>query len=332
MESTTPGPESAPQPAYYPPQPQSGYQPPPPRSHAGLIVAIVIGALLLLMLGSCVAVIATIGRTSGGPSSPVGGNGVALIHLDGTIADGGANATGSSPERMIGLLRKADKDSGIRAVLLRINSPGGTVSASQEIAYEVRRMHKPVLADIGDTGASGAYYVASQSDEIMSTPNSAVGSIGVIVELPNVAELLKKIGVSVTVIHEGTFKDAGSPFRAITPTETAMLKEDIKPAYDQFIADVARGRKLPEAKVREMATGWVWPGVVAKKMGLVDKLGNYADAVNEAGRLGGISGEPQVVDYDQTDVFGTLGRLVGAAEQLGTPNAALDRLKGALPQ
>ncbi|HEY3317461.1 MAG TPA: signal peptide peptidase SppA [Coriobacteriia bacterium] len=338
MESSTPVPEDRPQQAggYAPPQAPyptgGGYVPREGGRRTGWIVAAAVIVVLLLTLGGCCAALASIGSRPGGGAAITGNNGIALIHLDGTIQDSGASATGADPVRLIRLLKKADADTHIKAVLLRINSPGGTVSASQEIAMQVARMKKPVVADIGDTGASGAYYIASQSDEIVATPSSAVGSIGVVLTVPNVEELMKKLGIKVTSIHEGTFKDAGSPFRSVTPTETAMLKADIKPAYDQFIADVARGRKLPEAKVREMATGWVWPGVVAKDMGLVDKLGNYSDAVDEAARLGKVSGRPEVVDYDQTDVFGVLSRLAGAAERLGAPSAATDVLKGTVPR
>jgi protease-4 len=143
---------------------------------------------------------------------------------------------------------------------------------------------------------------------------------------------MKKLGVSVTVVHEGTFKDAGSPFRSVTATEKVMLLQDLKPAYDQFIAAVAKGRKLPESKVRAMATGWVWPGVTAKDMGLVDVLGNYADAVTVAGRAGGLGDEPQVIDYDATDIFGVLGRLVGAVERLGAPSALGGTVGGTVPR
>jgi protease IV len=345
MDGNTPQPGPAPGPAApYPGQPTAPYGqpaggPPPPGGYAprqtsgrgGWIIGGIIIVVLLLTLGGCCALFAGIGNRASA-SGTAGGN-IALIHVTGTIQDSGAGATGADPERLIRLLQRADADAGIKAVLLRVNSPGGTVSASQEIAMQVKRMKKPVITDIGDMGASGAYYVASQSDEIVATPSSAVGSIGVILEAPNIEELMKKVGVKVTVIHEGKFKDIGSPFRSITPTEAALLQEDLKPAYDQFIADVAAGRKLPEAKVRDIATGLVWPGVVAKQMGLVDKLGNYSDAVDEAARLGGVRGKPVVVDYDQTDVFGALSRLAGVAEQLAAPSAASDALgKGTVPR
>jgi protease IV len=127
--------------------------------------------------------------------------------------------------------------------------------------------------------------------------------------------------VKVTVVHEGVFKDAGSPFRSVTATEMAMLKDDMKPAYDGFIAAVAKGRDLPEDKVRSMATGWVWPGVTAKGMGLVDELGNYADAVRITGEAGGVGGAPRVIDYDRTDVFGALSQLFSSLERLDVPGA-----------
>lgn len=338
METPSQQPASTPQPQapqappapYAPPYGQAPPYPPARKSRVGWIVLGVVLAVVLLVLGSCVAFIAVVGG-SGSRSAPIG-NAVALIHVDSIIQDGGSSASGVSPERMIKLLRKAERDPSIKAVLLRINSPGGTVSASQEIAMQVERMGKPVIADIGDMGASGAYYIASQCDTIVATPSSAVGSIGVIEEIPNIAELMKKLGVSVTVVHEGTFKDAGSPFRSVTATEKAMLLQDIKPAYNQFIAAVAKGRKLPESKVRAMATGWVWPGVTAKDMGLVDVLGNYADAVAVAGRAGGLGDEPQVIDYDATDIFGALGRLVGAVERLGAPSALGGTAGGTVPR
>lgn len=323
MDATTPTP-----PSY---QPQGGYVPSQGGSKAGWWIAGILVFLLLASLGGCVAVFAAIGSKSGSSTS-LTNRGVALIHLDGTIQDGGANATGSDPERIIRLLRKADADDSIKAILLRINSPGGTVSASQEIAMQVARTKKPVIADIGDVGASGAYYVASQSDEVVATPSSAVGSIGVILQAPNIEELMKKIGVKVTVLHEGKYKDIGSPYRSMTPSEAAIIQQDLKPAYEAFIADVAKGRKMPEAKVRELATGLVWGGTEAKRLGLVDSLGNYADAVEIAAKRGGISGTPDVVDYDQTDVFGSLSRLVGAVERLAAPSASAEVLKESVPR
>jgi protease-4 len=270
-------------------------------------------------LGGCCLFASAIGsRGDGG----ITGDAVALIHVSDTIQDTGVSGSGVSPESMIRLLRRAEKDTRVKAVLLRINSPGGTVSASQEIAMEIGRMNKPVIADIGDMGASGAYMIASQCDTIVASPSSAVGSIGVILSVPNLEDLMKKVGVKVAVLKEGKYKDVGSPYRDLTPEERKLVQDSMRPPYDEFIGMVAKGRHLPEAKVRELATGWVWSGNEAKSMGLVDVIGNYADAVRVAGKAGGIAGEPAVVTYDSPDFFGTLQRLTGAIERLGVPTAS----------
>jgi protease-4 len=311
-----------------PAAPQSAASPPvvvvqQPRGRAGWWVAGCFAAFVLLSLGGCCVFAAALGRAGDGKS--VVGDAVALIHIDGTIQDSGAaglsGGSGVSPEAMIRDLKRAEKDDRVKAVLLRVNSPGGTVSASQEIAIEVARMKKPVIADIGDMGASGAYMIASQCDTIVASPSSAVGSIGVILSVPNLEDLMKKLGVRVAVLKEGKYKDAGSPYREMTPEERRLIQDSMRPMYEEFIQMVAKGRKLPESKVREMATGWVWSGREAKERGLVDVIGTYSDAVRVAGEAGGISGEPTVVSYDTPDFLGTLQRLVGAVEKLGVPGA-----------
>jgi protease-4 len=180
---------------------------------------------------------------------------------------------------------------------------------------------KPVVASVGDICASGGYMVASQCDEIVASPGSSVGSIGVIMEVANVEELLNKVGVSFTTLTQGEYKDAGSAFRSLTETETAMLNEQMAIVYDQFIADVAEGRDLSESDVRELATGWVWLGSEAIDLGLVDSLGNYNDAVDRAAELGGIEGEPNMVSYEYVDPFaGLFSELLGIA----SPTQGLD--------
>ncbi len=324
-------------PATPPAPPQAGVvaggPPYPRRRGGGWWVAGCLALVLLALLGGCCVLVSVLGG-AGQSTGPVTGGAVAVIHIDSVIQDGGSSSvlggsSGVTPEGMIKQLRRADNDPRIKAVLLRINSPGGTVSASQEIAMEVERMRKPVIADIGDVGASGAYYVAAQCDRIVASPSSAVGSIGVILEVPDLQGLLQKIGVKVTVLKEGKYKDAGSPYRDLTPQERKIVQDSMKPAYDQFIADVAKGRKLPEAKVHELATGQAWPGVQAKDLGLVDEIGNYTDAVRAAGKAGGISGEPAVVQYDATDLLGVLSRLTGALERLAAPGASAADLRTA---
>jgi len=295
--------------SYFAPSATPPTAPPPPR-RTGWIVALVLISVVVLSLFSCAAL--GIGLAISGGTAPA----VAVIHLEGTISGGRGSSGDATPEQIISQLKRAENDDRVKSVLLRINSPGGTVAASEEIAMEVRRMRKPVVASIGDLGASGAYMVAAECDEIVAAPSSEVGSIGVIAEFPNVAELLKKLGVKFTVLHEGTYKDAGSPFRSLTATETTMVKESLREIYDRFIEQVAAARKLPVAKVRSLATGWVWNGTEAKRLGLVDTLGNYSDGLRVAGRRGGISGEPEVVTYEEAGFGQVLGALTGLSSKL----------------
>lgn len=197
------------------------------------------------------------------------------------------------------------------------------MAASQEIMLAVRRANekKPVVTSVGDVCASGAYMVASQSTEIVALPGSSVGSIGVIMEVANVEELLNKVGISFTTLHEGEYKDAGSMYRSLTETETAMLNEQLAVVYDEFIADVAKGRKMDEAEVRKLATGWVWLGSEAIDLGLIDSIGNYDDAVKRAGELGGIKGKPNIVTFEYSDpITSFLSSLIGVF----SPRDALD--------
>jgi protease-4 len=230
-------------------------------------------------------------------------DGIAVIHIDGVIAGTASSSALSAggeitPEYLIDMLQAADEDPGIEAILLRIDSPGGTAAASQEIAMEVARVRKPVIASVGDIAASGAFWIASQCDAIVATPSSAVGSIGVILQIPNYEGLLDKIGVEYTIITKGEFKDAGSPFRSINATELAMLEEDMDFIYEEFIAGVAEGRGLEVDEVREMATGWVWNASSGQEMGLVDELGTYQDALDVAAERAGLD-DYEVIYYDE---------------------------------
>ncbi len=276
----------------------------------------------LLTLASCGLMAWALSSSDGMSFSS--GQGVALIRIDGVIAGTGTVYDGYiSPEYFLDQLDQALADPNVAAILLRIDSPGGTVAASQEISLAVKRAseQKPVVANIGDIGASGAYMVAAQCDHIVASPGSAVGSIGVIMRIPNVAGLMDKLGVEFTTITSGDLKDAGSPYRSITATETALLEGQIDVAYEQFVADVAEGRGMSEAKVRELATGWVWLAAEAVELGLVDELGNYDDAVAAAAKLGGIEGDPAIITYETADPFSDiLSSLLGFRSSWRTPD------------
>lgn len=277
-----------------------------------------VGAVVVLILAAfACSGLAFLAALQDGPSRWVTGDAVALIHLDGVIAGTGSVYSGIiTPEYFGDQLDRAEADPSVRAILIRVDSPGGTVAASQEIAMDIARVGKPIVVSVGDICASGAYMVSSQCDEIIAAPTSSVGSIGVVAQIPNVSGLLETLGIEFTVLTAGEYKDAGSPYRSLTETETALFEEYIDVSYREFIRIVAEGRSLPEAEVEEMATGWIWPGIVAQEMGLVDSLGTFKDAVDRAAELGGIVGEPRIVTYRERDYSWLLRSLIGFGTQL----------------
>jgi len=203
-------------------------------------------------------------------------------------------------------------DSSIRAIVVRINSPGGSVGPSQEIMEEIikTRKVKKVVISCGSLAASGGYYIASAGDLIMASPGTAVGSIGVIMQLANVEALTKKIGVDFFSLKAGALKDMGSPFKPMTPEEKAVFQGLLNNIHEQFIKDVATNRKLPVDKVRGLADGRVFTGQEGKELGLVDALGNFNDALERAGRLGGIKGKIETV-YPEKKGLSLLRLLLG---------------------
>jgi len=304
-----------PQPAYgqYPAAYPPPYIPQPEKPRRGWIWAIVVLVALFTVCGSCVWLGSLFTKDTKG--SVALGDAVGVVHLDGVIA-GSGTAGVITPESFLEQFEQAEKDDSVKAIVLRVDSPGGTVAASEEIAAYVKACEKPVVVSVGDVAASGAYMVSSQADKIVANAGSAVGSIGVISEIPNVAGLLTKLGVKFTVIHAGKYKDAGSPYREITPAEKALIQGSVNDVYGQFIDIVAQGRNLPRSQVESMATGWAWNGDQAKKLGLVDEIGTYQDALKLAAKLGGITGEFQTVKYDGTKFEDFLNTLLGIRGRL----------------
>lgn len=219
-----------------------------------------------------------------------GPNRIGVIEIRGLIDD---------VQETMKALKQFRKDRNVKAVLLRIDSPGGSVGPSQEMYREVRRTvtEKPVVTSMGALAASGGYYIASASSRIFSNPGTVTGSIGVIIHFPNLQGLFDKIGYSMVTIKSGMFKDIGNPGREMTQAEKQVLQSTIDETYAQFVQDVARGRNLPEEKVREVADGRIIMGQKAQELGLVDELGNFQDAVDSAAKLGGIEGEPELVYF-----------------------------------
>ena len=181
--------------------------------------------------------------------------------------------------------------------MLRIDSPGGVVGPSQEIHDAVKKLasQKKVVVSMGSIAASGGYYIAAAASRILANPGTITGSIGVLMRFSNLEGLMGKIGMKAFTLKTGKYKDVGSPARPMTDQEKAMLQEVIDNAHSQFVKAVAEGRKLPEAEVRNIADGRIFTGEQALALKLIDRLGTLQDAIEEAGKLGGIKGEPQVI-------------------------------------
>lgn len=251
---------------------------------AGFVILVVFAAILVLGRGA-----AFFSR-----SVPlVGGAEIGVVRISGVII---------SSKKPIRQIRELVRDPRIKALVIRINSPGGAVVPSQDIYEEVlkaRKKGKPVIASIGTVGASGAYYIASACDRIMASPGSLTGSIGVIMELAEFQDLLKKIGISSEVMKSGALKDAGSPFRPMTPEEKAYLQAILNEMHQQFIQDVAKGRHMSPADLKPLADGRVFTGASAISNHLVDQLGDYQDALDTATKLAHISGPPVIRTFHE---------------------------------
>ena len=250
-----------------------------------LIIAGVVLGFALLLAGSVVIVKYLF---NGNDQNFVSTQGVGLVEVRGMIADS------REPIRQLHHFMKKDN---VKAVVLRIDSPGGVVGPSQEIYEEVKKLtaKKKVVVSMGSLAASGGYYIAAPANVIYANPGTITASIGVLIKFSNIEGLLGKIGIKSATLKTGTFKDAGSPERELSPEDRAMFQALIDNTHEQFIRAVAEGRKLPVDDVRKIADGRVLSGEQAKALKLVDKLGNLQDAIEEAGRLGGIKGEPQLI-------------------------------------
>jgi protease-4 len=205
----------------------------------------------------------------------------------------------------------AERDD-IKAIVLRIDSPGGAVGPAQEIYREVQKLkdQKHVVVSMGSVAASGGYYIASAADKIVSNPGTITGSIGVIVEFINLEELLSKIGLKGQVIKSAKYKDIGSPFRSMKDEENRLIKKVLDDVHKQFVEAVAEGRGMKVEEVGKLADGRIFSGAQAKRLGLVDQLGNMNDAINLGAELAGIEGKPRVV-YTKRRMPGLFSTLFG---------------------
>lgn len=267
--------------------------PPPRKSRTGsFFFGMFSGCLIVVVAFLFFTLLFTATRSSQVSGDIFSTQKVAIIPIEGEIVE--ARDT-------VDLLHRYADSATVRAIVLRINSPGGGVAASQEIYEEIRKVRarsgKPIVASIDDVGASGAFYIASACDEIVCNPGSIVGSIGVIMQWFNVGDLLQWAKIHPETITSGALKDTGSPFRPLTAAEHVYLQRISDQLHGQFIRAVADGRKgkLTEQDVAQIADGRVFTGEDALGLKLVDRLGNLDDAVNAAARLAGIHGTPVTI-------------------------------------
>lgn len=282
----------------------------------------VVGILLFVFILFVAAIVAAVklATVAARGGEPIAGN-IALLHVDGVITSGDSGtsflggSSGVGSETLLKRLDDIEKNPGFKAILLRVNSPGGTAAGSQEVYEKLMEIRnttgKKIVVSMGDVAASGAYYISSSADKIYADPATLTGSIGVIADLMNVQGLYKKLGLQAETLKAGKLKDMGSPNRPMTAEERKVFQTLLDEAHDEFIADVAKGRNLPEATVRRLADGRVYSGEQALRYHLIDALGNLEDAEDAAAKLAGISGEPKVVNMDRRTLF----------EQLSDPSS-----------
>jgi protease IV len=251
----------------------------------GLVgTAVVFATFLLVMLLITVLLTGEEGIADGGVK-------IGVIAIEGVISS-------ELAERTVGQLTKYGDDPSIRAIVLRVDSPGGGVASSQEVYEAVKRVRtngRLVVASLGSVAASGGYYIACVADRIFANAGSVTGSIGVIVQLANAGDLLRKVGVESTVITSGPFKDSGNPTRALRPEERQVFQALVDDVYQQFVEAVAQGRNLPLDEVRQAADGRIYTGRQAKALHLVDELGSFQDAISYAASTIGIVGKPKLI-------------------------------------
>lgn len=270
-------------------------------------------------------------------NKPKGKDNIAVINITGPIVAGGSSSVfgGSemaSSRNIMKQIQKAKDDKSIKALLLRVNSPGGSSAASDSIYRELSKFKeqtgKPLVVSMGDAAASGGYYVSANADEIFASPSTITGSIGVIMKFNNMQDLYDKIGVDSITIKSGRYKDIGNPNRKMTDKEKKMLQDMVDNVYQQFVDAVIEGRNMPKEKVMELADGRIYNGAKAKELGLVDKLGTFYDAVDRTAELANIKGEPNLIQYNQVS---PIERLLGSINKL-VANVLFNRaINGQLP-
>ena len=263
-----------------------------------------------VLLTICIVMLSMVVIAIGSGDLDSGGESVGIIDITGAIVDS---------HQTVRDLKWFRENDAVKAIVVRINSPGGGVGPSQEIYREIRRTLdvKTVIASMGAVAASGGYYIAAAADGIVANPGTITGSIGVIMGYTNFEEVMRKIGLTAVVIKSGEYKDMGSPTRPMTDKEKALLEGVTLAIHNQFVSDVATGREITKENVAAIADGRILTGEQAMDLGLVDRMGNFNDAVQWAAEMGGIEGDVQTL-YPEKEKLPFMRYLMDSMLQLWT--------------
>ncbi|ADL11562.1 signal peptide peptidase SppA [Acetohalobium arabaticum] len=260
-----------------------------------LIILVILGGLGFLLINFL------------GNSDQAGVESIAVINIHGPISVGGTQEVLSTSQtnasEVIKQINEAKDNKKIKALLLRVNSPGGSSAASDEIYRELKKFKKtgkPVVISMGDIATSGGYYISAIADQIYANPSTITGSIGVIMQFKNLQDLYDKLGVDSITFKSGPYKDIGNPDRKLTAEEKELLQNMVDEVYQEFLTAVAEGRSMSKSKVEKLADGRIYNGRKAKKLGLVDEMGTFYDAVKTTAKLAEMKADPNLIYYNRS--------------------------------
>lgn len=279
----------------------------PKKKRSGTSYLVVFLALIAVILVSIAAIFYGLGFGGDLRSSDK----IAVIYVQGTMLTGNvpAGLGYATSEEICEKIHSAVKDKNVKAIVLRVNSGGGSPSAAQEISIEIEKAQQqgvPVIVSMGDLAASAAYYISAPADYIFANPSTNTGSIGVIWTFENMSGFYHNEGIDYYISKSGEFKDMGGNWRGLTDEEKEYADAVVMESYDEFVIQVADGRNLSRSEVKELADGRIYTGAKAKELRLVDDFGNLYDAIDKAAELGGVQGEPRVVYMNRVSISSLL--------------------------
>lgn len=285
------------------------------QKHPILLGLFILAGIFLFFLGGISLLISSLISQSSKTDLFSSREGIGIVELKGLLV---------TSEPVLKQLTEFRNDPNVKSIVLRIESPGGAVGAAQEIYQEISRTNsvKPVVASMGSMGASGGYYAALGAETILANPGTMTGSIGVIVKFPNLEGLFDKIGYKSEVVKSGPLKDIGASNRSLTEAERTVMQDLIDNVYNQFVQDIAAARSMDAAAVFELADGRIFTGEQALEVGLIDRLGNFIDAIKIAAELGGLDPEDPRLIYPKAERRFSLFSLLTNAEQSLVDNFA----------